>query len=140
MRKFCFIEHRRFLEKDHRFKINQSLFNGRIELRNAPIPLSMLDLFKQVECLDVTFGKPLEIPNTSKRDQGNNVEVVGHNNGEREVYFLTFLIGRLICCTIVWMSCILRRMFLTMYCILCLMILQNKKIILKPERISKKWV
>jgi len=80
--------HRRFLEKDHRFRFNRSLFNGRTELRDAPTTLTGSDIFKQVESLNVTFGKPLEISNTSKRGRGNN-EVVGTKQWRKKVYCLT---------------------------------------------------
>jgi len=68
--------HFRFLQKDHRFTFNRSLFNGRTERRDASIPLTGAEIFKQVEDLNVTFGKPLETTNSSKRSRTKNFEVV----------------------------------------------------------------
>jgi len=71
--KFCFMGHHQFLNKEHIFILNCHIFNGTIELRDAPEPLSKLDIFKQVEGVNVTFGKPLDPIDTSKRAQGKNV-------------------------------------------------------------------
>jgi len=75
--KFSYMGHRCVLQKDHKFRSNQALFNGRTERRDAPIPLTRAEIFKQVEDLNVTFGKQLETTNSSKRSRTNNVEVVG---------------------------------------------------------------
>jgi len=80
--------HHHFLQKDHIFRYNRSLFNGRTELRDAPIPLTGSNIFKQVEGLNVTFEKPLETTNTSKRAQTNTVEVVGAPQwSKRSIFF-----------------------------------------------------
>ena len=41
--------HCRFLNKEHRFKLNRHLLSGTNELRYAPKPLSGSNIFKQVE-------------------------------------------------------------------------------------------
>jgi len=70
--------HRRFLHKEHKFRSNRNLFNGRNELRDAPKHFSGSDIFGQVEGLNVTFRKPLEPMDNNKRAWGKNVvEVVG---------------------------------------------------------------
>jgi len=80
--------HRRFLPKDHRFRLSQTLFNGSTELRDAPSSLSGSDIFKQVEGVNLTFGKPLETINASKRARGNNVDVVGPDQWrKRSIFF-----------------------------------------------------
>jgi len=65
--KFIFMGHHRFLPKDHKFRLSRTLLSGRTKLRDTPSSLSGSDIFKQVEGLNVTFGKPLEITNASKR-------------------------------------------------------------------------
>jgi len=86
--KFSFMGHRRFLPKVHRFRLSQILFNGSTELRDAPSSLSGSDIFKQVEGVNVTFGKPLETTNASKRARGNNVDAVGSDQWrKRSIFF-----------------------------------------------------
>jgi len=80
--------HRRFLHKDHKFRLSCSLFDGRTELREAPEHLSGSGIFEQVQGINVTFGKPLEPIHTSKRDRGNNVvEVVGVEQWKKKSIF-----------------------------------------------------
>jgi len=76
--------HRRFLHKEHRFRLSHFLFNERTELREALEHLSQSDIFKQVEGVNVTFGKPLEPMDTSKRGRGKNV--VGVEQWKKEKY------------------------------------------------------
>ncbi|KAL2345210.1 hypothetical protein Fmac_006495 [Flemingia macrophylla] len=72
-KKYSFMGHRRFLEKGHKFRLNRSRFNGRTEQRDQPTTLSGSDIFKQVEDINVTFGKPLDYNETGKRTRGNKV-------------------------------------------------------------------
>jgi len=75
--------------------LNRSLFRGRNELRDAPKHLYGSAIFKQVEGLNVTFGKSLEPMDTNKRAWGKNVvEVVRAEQWRKRSRFLTFLIGR----------------------------------------------
>ncbi|XP_068498546.1 uncharacterized protein [Phaseolus vulgaris] len=86
--KYSFMGHRRFLHKEHRFRLSRSLFDGRTELSEAPEHLSGSDIFKQVEGINVTFGKPLEPTDTSKRGRGKNVlEVVGAEQWKKRSIF-----------------------------------------------------
>ncbi|XP_068487048.1 uncharacterized protein [Phaseolus vulgaris] len=79
--KYSFMGHRRFLHKEHRFRLSRSLFDERTELREAPEHLSGSDIFKQV-------GKPLEPTDTSKRGRGKNVlEVVGAEQWKKRSIF-----------------------------------------------------
>ena len=86
---YSFIGHCQFLHKEHRFRLIHSLFNDKTELREALEHLSGSDIFKQVKGLNVTFEKPLEPMDTSKRVRGKIVvEVVGAEQWKkREVYF-----------------------------------------------------
>ncbi|KAK7281307.1 hypothetical protein RIF29_09160 [Crotalaria pallida] len=57
--KWCFMGHRRFLERGHKFRVNRSSFDGEIEHRGPPIKLTGSDILKQLEGINVTFGKPI---------------------------------------------------------------------------------
>jgi len=87
--KYSFMGHRRFLPKEHRFRLSRYFFNGRNELRDEPTSLSGSDIFKQVEGISVTFGKPIEHTDTGKRSCGKNVaEVVGAEQWrKRSIFF-----------------------------------------------------
>ena len=86
--KFCFMRHHRFLNKEHKFRLNRHLFNGTNELRDAPEPLSGSDIWNQVEGVNVTFGKPLNPIYTSKRARGKNVVQVGVEQWrKRSIFF-----------------------------------------------------
>ncbi|XP_016482962.1 uncharacterized protein LOC107803711 [Nicotiana tabacum] len=48
-KKWCFMGHRRFLRRNHRFRLNRVRFNGSKEERNPPLKLSGLDILRQIE-------------------------------------------------------------------------------------------
>jgi len=80
--------HHRFLNKEHRFRLNHHLFNGTNELRDSPEPLLRSDIWNQVEGVNVTFGKPLDPIDTSKRACGKNVVQVGPERWrKRSIFF-----------------------------------------------------
>ncbi|XP_028184582.1 uncharacterized protein LOC114371312 [Glycine soja] len=54
--KWCFMGHRRFLSRNHKFRLNRVRFDGSIEERNPPLKLSGSDIFRQVEHINTTFG------------------------------------------------------------------------------------
>ncbi|KAL6600366.1 hypothetical protein ACP70R_045166 [Stipagrostis hirtigluma subsp. patula] len=56
-RKTCYMGHRRFLPTDHKFRFEASAFDGTIELREAPQPLSNQDVSEQTKDLRIVFGK-----------------------------------------------------------------------------------
>jgi len=102
MGKYIFMEYRQILHKEHRFKLSGSLFYGIIELREAPEHLLGSNIFIQVEGVNVAFGKQLEPMDTIKGLRERMLlKLLEQNNGKREVYFLTFLIGRRTCYAIV---------------------------------------
>ncbi|XP_049368693.1 uncharacterized protein LOC125833582 [Solanum verrucosum] len=89
-KKCCFMGHRRFLRRNHRFRFNRVRFNGSTEERNPPIKLSGSDILRQI-----AEGKGAKWMVKGK-DLDEQL-----NNGTREVYFLNFLIGNLTCCVII---------------------------------------
>ncbi|XP_020088912.1 uncharacterized protein LOC109710609 [Ananas comosus] len=56
-KKFCFMGHRRFLDRSHKFRYDQQSFDGTEELRLAPPPISGSQVLDQVNSLEFTFGK-----------------------------------------------------------------------------------
>ena len=56
-KKWCFMGHRRFLSRNHKFRLNRVHFDGSTEIRNPPLKLSRSDIFRQVENITVTFGR-----------------------------------------------------------------------------------
>ncbi|XP_077224998.1 uncharacterized protein LOC143858225 [Tasmannia lanceolata] len=60
-RKFCYMGHRRFLEENHKFRFEKFAFDGTVEKRSAPIPLSGTQVFYQLQSINTTFGKKKDI-------------------------------------------------------------------------------
>ncbi|CAI8608944.1 unnamed protein product [Vicia faba] len=56
-RKWCFMGHRRFLDRRHRFRLNKIRFNGEQEMRSPPRTLSGHEVFEKVKDVEVIFGK-----------------------------------------------------------------------------------
>ncbi|OIT20623.1 hypothetical protein A4A49_63398, partial [Nicotiana attenuata] len=72
-RKWCFIGHRRFLARNHKFRLMRHRFDGNVEERNPPRKLSGSNIFQQVKDIDVTFGKPAELNERRKRSRQRNI-------------------------------------------------------------------
>ena len=72
--KFCFMGHRRFLERGHKFRLRRAQFDGDVELRDPPKLLSGLEILEQVKNIDVTLGKKPKSNTVGKRTRGKNVE------------------------------------------------------------------
>nr|XP_029144822.1 uncharacterized protein LOC112708962 [Arachis hypogaea] len=58
--KWCFLGHRRFLERGHKFRLSRAKFNGNIELRDPPAVLTGSEILEQLEGINVSFGKELQ--------------------------------------------------------------------------------
>ena len=56
-KKFCFMGHRRFLPHNHRYRRAHSSFDGTIEQGVAPKPMSGVEVLKELNGLNVEFGK-----------------------------------------------------------------------------------
>ncbi|CAI8595258.1 unnamed protein product [Vicia faba] len=56
-RKWCFMGHRHFLDRRHRFRLNKIRFNGEQEMRSPPRTLSGHEVFEKVKDVEVIFGK-----------------------------------------------------------------------------------
>lgn len=56
-RKFCYMGHRRFLDKKHAFRNDETSFDGGKETGFAPIPLEGYQILEMLEGFEVEFGK-----------------------------------------------------------------------------------
>ncbi|XP_009776215.2 uncharacterized protein [Nicotiana sylvestris] len=56
-RKWCFIGHRRFLGRNHKFRMMRHRFDGNVEERTPPKKLSGSDILQQVKDINVIFGR-----------------------------------------------------------------------------------
>lgn len=80
--------HRRFLKKDHKFRLNRSRFNGKVEEREPPSTLSVLDILNQLKNIDVTLGKEPESNDKGKKTRGKKPVEEGKKpveEGERPI-------------------------------------------------------
>nr|XP_009789966.1 PREDICTED: uncharacterized protein LOC104237505 [Nicotiana sylvestris] len=64
-KKWCFMGHRRFLRRNHRFRLNRVRFNGSTEERNPPLKLSGSAILRQIE-----EGRGAELYCRGKRSRG----------------------------------------------------------------------
>ncbi|XP_039134244.1 uncharacterized protein LOC120271636 [Dioscorea cayenensis subsp. rotundata] len=56
-RKICYMGHRRFLAQNHPWRHNKTSFDGTVEMRDAPIHLSSLDVAQKLSNYVNVFGK-----------------------------------------------------------------------------------
>jgi len=70
--KWCFMGHRRFLSRGHKFRLNRVQFNGNIEDRDPPKQLSGSEILEQVKNINIIFGKKLKSLDKRKRNCGKN--------------------------------------------------------------------
>ena len=56
-RKTCYMGHRRFLAKDHPCRFDKKFFNGDVELRGTPSPLSGVEVLEKLSTFKNVFGK-----------------------------------------------------------------------------------
>ncbi|XP_060182958.1 uncharacterized protein LOC132612901 [Lycium barbarum] len=72
-RKWCFIGHRRFLGRNHKFRLMRHRFDGNVEERTPPKKLSGSDILQQVKDISVTFGRQAELSGKRKRNGKGSV-------------------------------------------------------------------
>jgi len=70
--KWCFMGHRRFLSRGHKFRLNRVQFNGNIEDRDPQKQLSGSEILEQVKNINITFGKKPKSLDKRKRNCGKN--------------------------------------------------------------------
>ncbi|XP_058076314.1 uncharacterized protein LOC131224884 [Magnolia sinica] len=66
--------HRRFLDRDHRYRHDKRNFNGKLELREVPKQLSGNEVLAEVSKINIIFGKKFDTKVGKKRNRDNNKE------------------------------------------------------------------
>ncbi|XP_057739499.1 uncharacterized protein LOC130956470 [Arachis stenosperma] len=66
-KRWCYIGHRRFLGRQHRFRLSRVHFDGHSEDCDPPTKLSGSKILAQVENIDATFGKKEKLNKKGKR-------------------------------------------------------------------------
>ncbi|XP_049389030.1 uncharacterized protein LOC125853389 [Solanum stenotomum] len=86
-RKWCFIGHRQFLSRNHKFRMMRHHFDGTVEERTPPKKLSGSDIFQQVKDINVTFGRPTELNRKRKRNKQTNDDEGGTQQWRKKSIF-----------------------------------------------------
>ena len=86
-KKWCFVGHRRYLARNHRFRLMRLRFDGSVEERNPPKKFSGSDIFQQVKNIDVTFGKSQELSEVRKRRRSASVEAITTQQWKKKSIF-----------------------------------------------------
>jgi hypothetical protein len=55
--KSCYMEHRRFLHRDHPFRFDTNSFDGQSKLRPTPAPLTRDEILEHTKNLKIEYGK-----------------------------------------------------------------------------------
>lgn len=71
--KYCFMGHRRFLHKNHRFRKDRISFDGTQEKELAPEMLSGTEILEHTQYVECNFGKQINMSN-GKRKRNENTE------------------------------------------------------------------
>ncbi|XP_039135718.1 uncharacterized protein LOC120273139 [Dioscorea cayenensis subsp. rotundata] len=58
--KFCYMGHRRWLAKDHPYRLQKHLFDGTLELREAPLSTSGSDILLMLNDVQYSYGKRIK--------------------------------------------------------------------------------
>jgi len=70
-RKICYMGHRRWLPDDHPFRLEADLFDGTIETRQAPSPISGSIILREQERISFNYGKSKKASKKRTRDDTN---------------------------------------------------------------------
>ncbi|XP_040378242.1 uncharacterized protein LOC102718885 isoform X1 [Oryza brachyantha] len=76
--KTCYMAHRRFLDANHKFRFYEASFDGNVELRSAPKPLTGEEILDQTKDLPINFGKDpnKKRPRTTDKGKGTKKEII----------------------------------------------------------------
>ncbi|XP_068503985.1 uncharacterized protein [Phaseolus vulgaris] len=75
--KFCFMNHRRWLNATHKFRLARIHFDGSVENRNCPLTISGTDVLRQVENVNIIFEKEPEVEELGKRQRIDHQAIDG---------------------------------------------------------------
>jgi len=87
-KKWCFMGHRRFLDFGHRFRLRGiHRFNGKPETRGPPKLYTGSDVLKQVQNINVIFGKKKKVKSTKKRTRTKRVKEAVQQWRKKSIFF-----------------------------------------------------
>ncbi|XP_020967427.1 uncharacterized protein LOC110266762 [Arachis ipaensis] len=66
--KWCYMGHRRFLNRDHRYRQDRIRFDGKVEDRSPPTKLTGRDVMRQLEGVPVSQGKVQAVGGKRRRE------------------------------------------------------------------------
>ncbi|XP_068475194.1 uncharacterized protein [Phaseolus vulgaris] len=75
--KFCFMDHRRWLNARHKFRLARIHFDGSVENRNCPLTISGKNVLRQVENVNIIFGKEPKVEELGKRQHRDHQAIDG---------------------------------------------------------------
>ena len=81
--------HRRFLSPGHKFRMTRNRFDGKEERRNPPPQLSGVDILRQVDDIEVVFGKNVETDaeTQQRRSRGQGLVDAGTQQWRKKSIF-----------------------------------------------------
>ena len=85
-KKWCYMGHHRFLEANHKWRINKTFFNKSVETRPPPIPLIGHDILDELSGVENVFEKDAK----GKRRRGERYLV--HQRKKKEHLLCTSLL------------------------------------------------
>ncbi|XP_068504678.1 uncharacterized protein [Phaseolus vulgaris] len=94
--KFCFMNHRRWLNARHKFRLARIHFDESVENRKSPLTISGTYVLRQVENVNIIFGKEPEVEELGKKQRRDHQAIDGPLQWRKKVYFLNFLIGKVL--------------------------------------------
>ncbi|XP_031127665.1 uncharacterized protein LOC116029765 [Ipomoea triloba] len=74
-RKTVYMGHRRFLDKLHPYRRLKKAFNGVQDYTDAPQPLTGIQVYERVDCINDTFGKTQKLKSQRGKRSKSNVDV-----------------------------------------------------------------
>ncbi|XP_025682531.1 uncharacterized protein [Arachis hypogaea] len=72
--KWCYMGHRRFLNRDHKYRQDRSRFDGKVDDRSPPTKLTGRDVLRQLEGVPVSQGKVQAVAGKRRRGQQTVVQ------------------------------------------------------------------
>ncbi|XP_025611139.1 uncharacterized protein [Arachis hypogaea] len=72
--KWCYMGHRRFLNRDHKYRQDRSRFDGKVDDRSPPTKLTGRDVLRQLEGVLVSQGKVQAVGGKRRRGQQTVVQ------------------------------------------------------------------
>ena len=71
------MNHRRWLNARHKFRLARIHFDGSVENRNPPLTISGTDVLRQVENVNIIFGKEPEVEELGKKQRRDHQAIDG---------------------------------------------------------------